>query len=162
MRISFRPLTLLAAFVVAVLLALEPVPAAAQGTGILREVYTNIPGSALSDLTNAVAFPNARGIHSTITATVKAGVTQEQVVGAWTAAYGKRPFVRIRKTPKDVEVANTTGTNFIDIAAALDGRTLIIASVEDNLVKGASGQAIQNLNLMFGLDESMGLLRRGI
>ena len=106
--------------------------------------------------------PITRGIHSTITVTVKPGVTQEQVVGAWSAAYGKRPFVRIRKTPKDVEVANTTGTNFIDIAAALDGRTLIIASVEDNLVKGASGQAIQNLNLMFGLDESMGLLRRGM
>ena len=81
---------------------------------------------------------------------------------AWGAAYGTRLFVRIRKTPKDVEVANTTGTNFIDIAAALDGRTLIIASAEDNLVKGASGQAIQNLNLMFGFDETTGLLRRGM
>ena len=106
--------------------------------------------------------PITRGIHSTITATVKAGTTQEQVVGAWNAAYGKRHFVRVRKTPTEVEVANTTGTNFIDIAAVLDGRTLIIASAEDNLVKGASGQAIQNLNLMFGLEETAGLLRRGI
>ena len=106
--------------------------------------------------------PITRGIHSTITVTVKPGVTHEHITGAWGAAYGTRLFVRIRKTPKDVEVANTTGTNFIDIAAALDGRTLIIAAVEDNLVKGASGQAIQNLNLMFGFDETTGLLRRGM
>ena len=106
--------------------------------------------------------PITRGIHSTITVTVKPGVTQEQVIAAWNTAYAQRTFVRVRKTPKDVEVANTTGTNFIDIAAALDGRTLIIASAEDNLVKGASGQAIQNLNLMFGLEETAGLLRRGI
>jgi N-acetyl-gamma-glutamyl-phosphate reductase len=106
--------------------------------------------------------PITRGIHSTITATLQDGATLEPVLAAWDAAYGKRRFVRIRKTPKEVEVANTTGTNFIDLAAAADRRTLIIAAAEDNLVKGASGQAIQNLNLMFGFDETAGLLRRGI
>ncbi len=106
--------------------------------------------------------PITRGIHSTITVTVKPGVAIDQVVAAWQHAYGTRPFVRVRKTLKEVEVANTTGTNFIDLAAALDGRTLIIASAEDNLVKGASGQAVQNLNLMFGFDETAGLLRRGM
>ena len=50
----------------------------------------------------------------------------------------------------------------IDFSAAVDGRTLIITSALDNLVKGASGQAIQNLNLMFGLPEEQGLLARGI
>jgi N-acetyl-gamma-glutamyl-phosphate reductase len=106
--------------------------------------------------------PITRGIHSTITATLAAGKTIDQVYAAWVDAYGDRPFVRIRKNPKDVEVANTTGTNFIDIAAAADGQTLIITSAEDNLVKGASGQAIQNLNLLFGFPETTGLLHRGI
>ena len=106
--------------------------------------------------------PITRGIHSTITATLAPGATIEQVVASWRERYRGRVFVRVRSSPKDVEVANTTGTNFIDIAAVADGRTLIIASALDNLVKGASGQAVQNLNLMFGLPEESGLLRRGM
>ena len=96
----------------------------------------------------------------TITATLAPGATLEQVLSAWKDSYRARPFVRIRATPKDVEVANTTATNFIDIAATADRSTLIIASALDNLVKGASGQAVQNLNLMYGLPETAGLLNR--
>ena len=81
---------------------------------------------------------------------------------AWRAVYAGRPFVRVRPSPKDVEVAHVVGTNFIDVAAVDDGRTLIITSALDNLVKGASGQAIQNLNLMFGLPEEQGLLARAM
>jgi N-acetyl-gamma-glutamyl-phosphate reductase len=108
--------------------------------------------------------PLTRGIHSTITVTLKDGPegSVERAFAAWEAAYGKRPFVRLRKTPKEVETANVSGTNFIDISAVADGRTLIIASALDNLVKGASGQAVQCLNLMFGLPEEAGLLRRGL
>lgn len=106
--------------------------------------------------------PITRGIHSTITATLAAGVTHERVCAAWTSAYAGRVFVRVRPTPKEVEVANVAGTNFADFAAAVDGRTLIITSVIDNLVKGASGQAVQNLNLMYGYPEETGLLRRGL
>ncbi len=106
--------------------------------------------------------PITRGIHSTITARLRDGATLEQVLACWRERYRGRVFVRIRATPKEVETANTTGTNFIDIAAVADGRTLIIASALDNLVKGASGQAVQNLNLMFGLPEETGLLRRGM
>jgi len=105
--------------------------------------------------------PITRGIHTTITATLAVGVALERVFAAWQAAYAGRPFVRVRPSPKDVEVANVTVTNFCDISAAADGRTLIITSALDNLVKGASGQAVQNLNLMFGFAESDGLLHRG-
>lgn len=104
--------------------------------------------------------PITRGIHTTITATLTAGATAEQAIAAWRQAYAGRRFVRIRATPKDVEVTNVAMTNFVDIAAAADGRTLIITSALDNLVKGASGQAVQNLNLLFGFDESEGLLHR--
>ncbi|MBA3685219.1 MAG: N-acetyl-gamma-glutamyl-phosphate reductase [Planctomycetes bacterium] len=106
--------------------------------------------------------PITRGIHSTITATLAPGVDAAAVLAQWRTTYAGRPFVRVRAQAKDVEVANVTGNNFVDISAAADGRTLIIVSVLDNLVKGASGQAIQNLNLMFGLDESAGLLHRGL
>jgi len=104
--------------------------------------------------------PITRGIHTTITVTLVGGTTLEQVNAAWQSAYAGRRFVRVRATPKDVEITNVTMTNFIDIAAVLDGRTLIITSVLNNLVKGASGQAVQNLNLMFSLDETAGLLHR--
>lgn len=106
--------------------------------------------------------PITRGIHSTITLTLAAGAGIERVREAWLQAYAGKRFVRLRAEPKAVEVANVAGTNCIDFAAAVDGRTLIIASALDNLVKGASGQAVQNLNLMFGLPEEQGLLARAI
>lgn len=106
--------------------------------------------------------PITRGIHTTITCTLAAGIGAEQVLAAWRQAYAGRRFVRVRPSPKDVEVGNVAGTNFCDLSAAADGRTLIIASAIDNLVKGASGQAIQNLNLMFGLPEDAGLVARGL
>ncbi len=106
--------------------------------------------------------PITRGIHSTLTATLAAGVDVAQVMATWQAAFAGRTFVRVRATPKEVEVANVAGGNFVDLGAAADGRTLIIASALDNLVKGASGQAVQNLNLMFGYPETQGLIHRSL
>jgi len=106
--------------------------------------------------------PITRGIHTTITATLAAGVSLEQVQVAWRETYAGRPFVRVRSHPKDVEVANVAGSNFADFAGICDGPTLIITSALDNLLKGASGQAVQNLNLMFGHPETTGLLHRGL
>lgn len=104
--------------------------------------------------------PITRGIHSSISCRLNDGVTLDDVHSAWTETYQGRPFVRIRSTPKEVEVANVQSTNYIDISAALDRQTLVICSAEDNLVKGAAGQAIQNLNLMFGFAETLGLQAR--
>lgn len=106
--------------------------------------------------------PLTRGIHTTLTATLKEGVSVDQVNDTWRTSYHGRTFIRLRQGPQQVEVANVAGTNFADFAAAADGRTLIIASAIDNLVKGASGQAVQNLNLMYGFPEEMGLLGRGL
>jgi len=104
--------------------------------------------------------PITRGIHTTITARLKPGHDANAVTKLWQDTYAGRPFVRVRATPKDVELAHVQQTNFCDFAATQDGDTLIITSVLDNLVKGASGQAIQNLNVMFGLPETAGLLHR--
>jgi N-acetyl-gamma-glutamyl-phosphate reductase len=133
-----------------------------QHTGEIDQELTRALGAPAHCTFVPHLAPITRGILSTITATLAPGKTVADARAAWTAAYGGRPFVRLRGDPKEVEVGNIAATNFIDLACAADGRTLIIASALDNLVKGASGQAVQNLNLMFGLPEAMGLLRRGM
>lgn len=107
-------------------------------------------------------MPITRGIHSTITCSLNSGRQLGDVFQAWRERFSDSHFVRIHDEPQQVEVANTTGTNYIDISATADGQTLILFSAEDNLVKGAAGQAVQNLNLMYGFDEHCGLTARGI
>jgi len=137
-------------------------PVGHQHTGEIDQVLRAAAGRAVNCSFVHHLAPIIRGIHSTITATVTAGTTIERVLETWRTLYRGRVFIRIRSNPREVEVGNVAGTNFVDFSAALDGRTLIITSAIDNLVKGASGQAIQNLNLMFGYPEDTGLLRRGI
>jgi N-acetyl-gamma-glutamyl-phosphate reductase len=102
--------------------------------------------------------PMSRGIHSTIFTKPAPGVLPDAILSALEAAYAAEPFVRVSKNLPDTK--NTTGTNFCDISARFDPRTgrLILLAVEDNLVKGAAGQAVQNFNLMAGLPETTGLL----
>lgn len=102
--------------------------------------------------------PMTRGIHTTIFVKPAQGVSGESVFSAIEAAYAREPFVRVLKNLPDTK--NVTGTNFCDIACRFDARTgrVVLLSVEDNLVKGAAGQAVQNFNLMAALDETAGLL----
>ena len=103
--------------------------------------------------------PITSGIHTTISLQLAAGRTVDDVKAAWQNQYGEKTFVRIWDKPHEVEVLNSTGSNFCDIAATADGRSLIITSALDNLIKGAAGQAVQNLNLMYNLPEETGLLQ---
>ena len=137
-------------------------PVGHQHTGEIDQELSLAAGSALHCTFVPHLAPITRGIHSTITATLAAGASLEQVFATWRSAYAGRVFIRVRASPKEVEVVNVAGSNFADFSAAADGRTLIITSVIDNLVKGASGQAVQNLNLMFGYPEETALLRRGL
>jgi len=75
-------------------------------------------------------------------------------------AYGQEPFVRLLDEKTLPDTKNVVGTNVIEIAWRLDGRTgrLVVMSAEDNLVKGASGQAVQSMNIMCGFSETTGLL----
>lgn len=102
--------------------------------------------------------PMTRGIHTTIFADLAEGVKFAQVEAALAEAYADETFVRVSKTLPDTK--NVTGTNFCDISARFDERAgrLILLSAEDNLVKGAAGQAVQNFNLMAGFPETEGLL----
>lgn len=102
--------------------------------------------------------PLDRGILATIYSRMKPGTTEESVREVYERAYGAEPFIRLTGTtlPAIKQVAHT---NFCDIGwnVAADGR-IIVVSVIDNLLKGASGQAVQNMNAMLGLNETMGLL----
>lgn len=104
--------------------------------------------------------PVFAGICTTIFATLADGVTIEQVGASLTKAYAGRPFVRLLGNKGCPDTKNVMGTNFIDIGWAHDARAgrLILMSAEDNIGKGAAGQAVQNLNLLCGLPETTGLL----
>ncbi len=99
--------------------------------------------------------PISRGIHVTAFVPLRAGTTSTQVDDAIKAAYADEPFVRLSSgTP---EVRHVAGTNLADIGWAVDGDTACVMVAIDNLGKGMAGTAVQNMNLMFGLDESLGL-----
>jgi N-acetyl-gamma-glutamyl-phosphate reductase len=104
--------------------------------------------------------PMRRGIATTITVPAAAGATLDQLYAAWQAAYAGRPFVQILAAGETPDTAHVVGTNRVDIAAAHDPRTgnFVITAAEDNLVKGASGQAVQIMNLWCGFDETTGLV----
>jgi N-acetyl-gamma-glutamyl-phosphate reductase len=102
--------------------------------------------------------PIDRGIFSTIYVRVVPGTTQETLADAFQDAYGTAPFVRLTGSSLP-EIKHVAHTNFCDIGWRVDpsGRAILV-SVIDNLLKGASGQAVQNMNVMLGLDERTGLL----
>lgn len=104
-------------------------------------------------------LPMSRGILVTLYASLKDGVTKAQVDQAFEAAYADKHFVRIMPEGVLPETKWVKGSNFCDLAWRIDERTnrVIVISCIDNLVKGAAGQAIQNMNLMAGWPEALGL-----
>jgi N-acetyl-gamma-glutamyl-phosphate reductase len=100
--------------------------------------------------------PMDRGMLCSIYATPTRAVEREELTAILQAAYADAPFVRVRSdvVPTTKYVATT---NFCDVAAYTAKGKVVLFSALDNLIKGASGQAIQNMNLMFGLEETAGL-----
>lgn len=112
--------------------------------------------------------PLDRGILTTVFARPKkgAGLTTEKARAVLRAFYppSQAPFVRVLEGLSDVAISNVARSNYCDVAAQVVERSgqLVVASSLDNLVKGAAGQALQNLNLMCGLDETLGLKGRSL
>jgi N-acetyl-gamma-glutamyl-phosphate reductase len=104
--------------------------------------------------------PVNRGIVTTIYTEFGEDVVEVNPTLVFQSAYGREPFVRLLGEERLPDTKNVVGTNFIDIAWKIDKRTnrLIVMSAIDNIVKGASGQAVQCFNLMCGYPETAGLL----
>ncbi|HEX8495135.1 MAG TPA: N-acetyl-gamma-glutamyl-phosphate reductase [Pyrinomonadaceae bacterium] len=105
------------------------------------------------------SLPVARGIFASIYAETKKELAIDEARNLFADFYRDSFFVRLVEGSPDINWVKTT--NFCDIGLAVRGRQLVVFSALDNLVKGAAGQAVQNMNLMFGLDEKTGLLLTG-
>ncbi len=104
-------------------------------------------------------IPITRGIYSSIYLRLKKKVEHDDISSIYEKYYSAAPFIRVNGTSIP-EIKNVNYTNFCDIGFRVDERNnmLILLSVIDNLVKGAAGQAVQNMNLMLGFEETEGLL----
>jgi N-acetyl-gamma-glutamyl-phosphate reductase len=116
-----------------------------------------IDGSELMFTPHLLPIP--RGILSTIYVHLNRKMTPLEVEGCFRNFYAGKRWVRIFPTPKLPQVQFSLNTNYCDIGFCLaeDGRRLVLVSCIDNLLKGAAGQAVQNMNLMYGWGEEEGL-----
>ncbi|MCG2676188.1 N-acetyl-gamma-glutamyl-phosphate reductase [bacterium] len=109
-------------------------------------------------------LPMNRGILSTIYLNLVKKTEEEEIIKLYQNFYKNEPFVRILEKSIFPETRNVRNSNYCDIGIKVDERTnrIIIISAIDNLVKGASGQAVQNMNIMYGFKETLGLESPGI
>ena len=105
--------------------------------------------------------PMNRGILVTAYASLKKNVSYEEVKAVYDNYYAEETFVRVLEKDVCPQTKWVEGSNYVDVNFKLDPRTnrIIVMGAMDNLVKGAAGQAVQNMNLMFGLPETEGLLQ---
>ncbi|MGM0651356.1 MAG: N-acetyl-gamma-glutamyl-phosphate reductase [Bacillota bacterium] len=130
-----------------------------QHTPEIEQELSRIVESELKVTFTPHLVPMIRGILSAIYLKLNKEKNETELNKLYLDFYGDSPFVRILKPPALPETRFVRGSNYCDLAIRLDSRTgqLIIISAIDNLVKGAAGQAIQNMNLMFGFSETTGL-----
>lgn len=105
-------------------------------------------------------IPIDRGIIATVTARLAKPISAEELIDIYNKTYEGKSFVRVSPAGELPELKQVVGSNFCNIGLAVDAQsqTVIVFSCIDNLVKGLAGQAVQNMNLMFGLDETTGIL----
>lgn len=130
-----------------------------QHTPEIEQVLSRIAGEEVTVTFTTHLVPMTRGILCTSYATLTEQVSEDDLITLYQRYYEGRAFVRVRPKGKFPATKEVWGSNYCDIGISVDERTgrVTIISVIDNLVKGAAGQAIQNLNLMMGWDETLGL-----
>ncbi|MEZ4528508.1 MAG: N-acetyl-gamma-glutamyl-phosphate reductase [Desulfobacterales bacterium] len=123
----------------------------------MNEVLSLEAGKAVSVTFVPHLLPMSRGMLTTAYANLSRNVTETEIRECLQSFYAGRKFVRISREGRIPNTLHVRGTNCCDIGCKADGKRLILVSAIDNLVKGAAGQAVQNMNLMAGLEESRGL-----
>ncbi len=123
----------------------------------IQSVLSRASGAKVSLSFVPHLIPITRGIHTTIHATPRGSCTMAELLDCYETYYRAAPFVRVRRQPP--QIRDVAWTNYCDIQCTLEPRTgqIILLSVIDNLVKGAAGQAIQNMNIMCGLPQETGV-----
>jgi N-acetyl-gamma-glutamyl-phosphate reductase len=126
----------------------------------IEEQLTFAAGSRVVIQFTPHLIPINRGILTTLYLKPAQTLTEEQIAATYKKFYGEEPFVRLLEGKSLPDTKNVEGTNVIEIAWRLDPRTgrLIVMSAEDNLTKGASGQAVQSLNILCGWPETAALV----
>lgn len=125
----------------------------------IEQELSELAGTPVTITFTPHLVPMDRGILSTIYATPSRAVSTDELVALYAATYTDEPFVRPLPKGQLPSTAFVRGSNFCDIGITLDSRAnrIVVVTAIDNLVKGASGQAIQNMNLLCGFPETSGL-----
>lgn len=125
----------------------------------IEQTLSEAAGSPVTVSFTPHLLPVNRGILSTCYASLKTGLTTAELVEHYRRVYADEPFVRVLPAGRLPNLSQVRGSNFCDLGVCADprtGRVIAVAAI-DNLVKGAAGQAIQNMNLLLGLPEGAGL-----
>jgi N-acetyl-gamma-glutamyl-phosphate reductase len=122
----------------------------------IEQALSDVAGSPVSVIFTPHLVPMDRGIFSTIYATPVKPVAEAELLERYRSYYAGKPFVRVRSGLPATK--DTTGTNFLDLTVRVVRGKILVLAAEDNLVRGASGVALQNFNRMFGFAESAGLI----
>lgn len=128
-----------------------------QHTPEIDQTLSRVAGKAVTTVFTPHLLPVKRGIVSTAVARLVAGVTPSAVQEAF-ATFAAEPLISLVSSPDAVRLADVVHTARCSIGAATDGKHVVVSSALDNLLKGAASQAVQNMNLLFGLPETQGLL----
>lgn len=125
----------------------------------IEQTLTHMAGEAVRVTFVPHLLPVNRGIEETIYARLRPGVSLETIREIYVSAYHDEPFVRLEEDGNAAQIRYVSRSNYCDISLHCDMRTgtFIVCSCIDNMVKGAAGQAIQNMNLYFGLPEETGI-----
>ena len=132
-------------------------------TSEIEQELSNIAGENIMLSFTPHLIPQKRGILSTIYINLNKPCTTEEIVDLYKEYYKDEFFVRVKDAGKLPETKHVAGSNFVDIGVVVDKRLqrAVVVSAIDNIVKGAAGQAVQNMNLLFGLEETTGLKSAG-
>ena len=121
----------------------------------IEQTLSDVAGEPVEVIFTPHLIPMDRGIFTTIYATPRRSFSEEQLYELFRTYYSHAPFVRVVKHLPATK--NTSGTNFLDIAVRVVRGRIVVLVCEDNLIRGASGVAVQNLNRMYGHDEKTAL-----
>ena len=135
-----------------------------QHTPEMEQSLTLAAGAPVTLSFTPLLAPMPRGILATVSAPARPGATETAVRAALVDAYADEPFVRVLPAGQWPQTSSVGGSNAVHLQCAVDehaGRVVVVAAI-DNLGKGAAGQALQNANLILGLDEIAGLSANGV